>query len=42
MWIAGAVLVAIIIAEAIYVLTTGLETTATVAEEEVVEQVIGQ
>ena len=35
MWIAGAVLIAIIIAEAVYVLSVGLEQTATVAEEEV-------
>lgn len=39
MWIAGAVLAAIIIAEAIYVLTTGLEKTATVADEEAVVSV---
>ena len=38
MWIAGSVLLAIIIAEAIYVLSTGLEKTATVAEEEVVTE----
>ncbi len=37
MWIAGAVLLAIIIAEAAYVLSTGLEKTATVADEDVVE-----
>ena len=40
MWIAGAVLVAIIIAEAIYLLSTGLERTATVADDAVVEQVV--
>ncbi|MCR5549136.1 MAG: glycoside hydrolase family 5 protein [Bacteroidales bacterium] len=37
MWIAGAVLLAIIIAEAAYVLSTGLEKTATVADEDAVE-----
>ena len=40
MWIAGAVLLAIIVAEAIYVLSTGLEKTATVAEEEVVTETV--
>lgn len=40
MWIAGAVLLAIIIAEAIYVFSTGLEKTATVAEEEVVTEIV--
>ena len=39
MWIAGAVLAAIIIAEAIYVLSTGLEKTATVADEDAVVSV---
>ena len=33
MWIAGAVLLAIIIAEAAYILSVGLEKTATVADE---------
>ena len=37
MWIAGAVLLAIIVAEAAYVLSTGLEKTATVADEDAVE-----
>ena len=34
MWIAGAVLLAIIVAEAIFVFSTGLEKTATVADED--------
>jgi len=33
MWIAGAVLLAVIIAEAVYVFSVGLEKTATVADE---------
>ena len=37
MWIAGAVLLAIIVAEAAYVLSTGLEKTATIADEDAVE-----
>ena len=40
MWIAGAVLLVIIIAEAIYVFSTGLEKTATVADEEVVTEIV--
>ena len=40
MWIAGAVLLVIIIAEAIYVFSTGLEKTATVADEEVVTETV--
>ena len=33
MWIAGAVLLAILVAEAVYVLSTGLEKSATVMDE---------
>ena len=40
MWIAGAVLLAIMVAEAIFVFSTGLEKTATVAEEEVVTETV--
>ncbi len=40
MWIAGAVLLVIIILEAVYVLSVGLEKTATVADEGTVAQLV--
>jgi hypothetical protein len=39
MWIVGAVLLVIMIVEAAFILSTGLEKTATVADEAAVESV---
>ena len=41
MWIAGAVLLAIMVAEAIFVISKGIEKTATVADETAAEFVVG-